>query len=96
MSNARGLASLYSSHSPTPVGATIVNHRSLFSTCTLALLLAVSGCASKPAPPPQPPVVLSQAAWQQVDWDIMGACEGASRSAQDYARRSMRVWKDAV
>ncbi|MBV6287664.1 hypothetical protein KUO17_11600 [Pseudomonas sp. MAFF 301350] len=69
----------------------------MLATCTLALLLAVSGCAGKrPPPPAQPPVVLSQAAWQQVDWEIMGASEGASRSAQDYARRSMRVWKDAV
>lgn len=74
-----------------------MNHCSLCATCVLALLLAVSGCASKPpAPPAQPPVVLSQAAWQQVDWDIMAASAGASRSTHDYARRSMRVWKDAV
>lgn len=97
INSARVPASLYSFNSPTPVGAATVTYCSLFATCTLALLMAVSGCAGKrPPPPAQPPVVLSQAAWQRVDWDIMDASEGASRSAQDYARRSMKVWKDAV
>ncbi|MER2097863.1 MAG: hypothetical protein ABS977_13180, partial [Pseudomonas qingdaonensis] len=74
-----------------------MNQRILLALCTLALLLAIGGCArSRPTPAPQPPVVLSQAAWQRVDWDIIDASEGASRSAQDYARRSMKVWKDAV
>lgn len=74
-----------------------MNQHSLLATCTLALLLAVSGCTStRPQPPPQPPVVLSQAAWQRIDWEIVDASEGAGRSAQDYARRSMKVWKDAV
>src|SRR5690606_403578 len=78
-------------------GGPTLNQRILLALCTLALLLAIGGCArSRPTPAPQPPVVLSQAAWQRVDWDIIDAPEGASRSAQHYARRSMQVWKEAV
>lgn len=89
--------SLYSREALHCTGGPTLNQRILLALCTLALLLAIGGCArSRPTPAPQPPVVLSQAAWQRVDWDIIDASEGASRSAQDYARRSMKVWKDAV
>ena len=62
----------------------------------LCLLLALSGCASKPAPVVRPPAILSPAAWQQVDQALVDASLGATGSANDYARRSMRVWKERV
>jgi len=62
----------------------------------LCLLLALAGCAGKPAPIPQAPVVLTSAAWQRIDQDLIEASVGATGSANDYARRSMRVWKEQV
>ncbi|MBA1204542.1 hypothetical protein G7009_22765 [Pseudomonas capeferrum] len=62
----------------------------------LCLLLALSGCASKPAPVVRPPANLSPSAWRQVDLALVEASLGATGSASDYARRSMRVWKDRV
>lgn len=63
----------------------------------LCVLLALAGCAGKPriAPPP-PPATLSPAAWQQIDRELVQASLGATGSASDYARRSMRVWKERV
>ncbi|WP_322364785.1 hypothetical protein [Pseudomonas sp. Teo4] len=62
----------------------------------LCLLLALGGCASKPPPPPPPPVVLTAATWQRIDQELIDASAGAAGSANDYARRSMRVWKEQV
>ncbi|MFD2641761.1 hypothetical protein [Pseudomonas japonica] len=65
----------------------------------LALLLAllvVAACGSSPRVAEIPPVVLSPAAWQQVDREIVVASRGAAGSAGDYARRSMRVWREEV
>ncbi|WP_205297908.1 hypothetical protein [Pantoea sp. Cy-639] len=62
----------------------------------LCLLLALAGCAGKrpPAPPaPQPP---SAATWQRIDRALLEASAAATGSAHDYARRSMRVWKEQV
>lgn len=61
----------------------------------LCLVLAVNGCAGK-RPTAPPPVVLSVGAWQQVDRELINASLAATGSANDYARRSMRVWKDEV
>lgn len=60
------------------------------------LLLAVGGCASKRPPPAPPPAVLTPAMWQRIDQELIEASVGAAGSANDYARRSMRVWKEQV
>lgn len=62
----------------------------------LCLLLALAGCAGKPPPVPPPPVVLTTATWQRIDQELIEASVGAGSSANDYARRSMRVWKEQV
>ncbi|WP_256680003.1 hypothetical protein [Pseudomonas sp. Marseille-P9899] len=62
----------------------------------VGVLLALGGCGSRSRTPEPPPVVLSQAAWQQVDREIVIASRGATGSAGDYARRSMRVWREQV
>ncbi|MCO7596282.1 MULTISPECIES: hypothetical protein [Pseudomonas] len=61
----------------------------------LCLLLALSGCASK-QPPAPPPITPTPAVWQRIDQDLIGASVAATGSANDYARRSMRVWKEQV
>ncbi|WAB99724.1 MULTISPECIES: hypothetical protein [Pseudomonas] len=61
----------------------------------LCLLLALGGCAGK-RPPAPPPAVLTPAAWQRIDQELIDASVGAAGSANDYARRSMRVWKEQV
>jgi len=62
----------------------------------LCLLLAITGCAGKRSPPPPPPAVLDPATWQRLDQELIEASVGAAGSANDYARRSMRVWKEQV
>jgi len=62
----------------------------------LCLLLAIAGCAGKRSPPPPPPAVLDPATWQRIDQELIEASVGAAGSANDYARRSMRVWKEQV
>ncbi|WP_429416037.1 hypothetical protein [Pseudomonas plecoglossicida] len=62
----------------------------------LCLLLALAGCAGKRPAPPPPPAVLDPAAWQRIDQELIDASVGAAGSANDYARRSMRVWKEQV
>ncbi|MFW3894595.1 hypothetical protein [Pseudomonas bharatica] len=74
----------------------IVNRRSLYRVWLLALLVILCGCGSRNRVPELPPVVLSPAAWQQVDREIVQASRGAAGSAGDYARRSMRVWREQV
>lgn len=68
----------------------------LLTALLLCLLLALAGCAGKQRPPPPAPVILSPAAWQQIDQELVQASLGATGSANDYARRSMRVWKERV
>ncbi|MDD0977160.1 hypothetical protein [Pseudomonas fontis] len=58
--------------------------------------MLLGACASKPRVPEAPPAVLSEAAWQQVDRDIVDASHGVVGSVQDYARRSMKVWRERV
>ncbi|MGE8408750.1 MAG: hypothetical protein ACN6QH_17110 [Pseudomonas sp.] len=62
----------------------------------VGVVLALGGCGSRSRTPQAPPVVLSLAAWQQVDREIVLASRGATGSAGDYARRSMRVWREQV
>lgn len=62
----------------------------------LCLLLAIAGCAGKRPPAPPPAAVLDPAAWQRIDQELIEASVGAAGSANDYARRSMRVWKEQV
>ncbi|MFJ3073458.1 hypothetical protein [Pseudomonas sp. NPDC087029] len=62
----------------------------------LCLVLALAGCAGKRPAPPPPPAVLNPAAWQRIDQELIDASVGAAGSANDYARRSMRVWKEQV
>lgn len=62
----------------------------------LCFLLAFTGCASKRPPAPPPPALLTPAAWQRIDQELISASVGATGSANDYARRSMRVWKEQV
>ncbi|MEG1628233.1 MULTISPECIES: hypothetical protein [Pseudomonas] len=62
----------------------------------LVILLALSGCASRQKPVEPPPVQLSPATWEQIDREIIEASLASTSSVNDYARRSMRVWKDRV
>ena len=62
----------------------------------LCLLLALAGCAGKRLPAAPPPRNLPPAVWQRIDQDIVEASVAAAGSANDYARRSMRVWKEQV
>ncbi|CAI3799246.1 hypothetical protein DBADOPDK_02239 [Pseudomonas sp. MM223] len=62
----------------------------------LCLLLALAGCAGKRPPAPPPPAVLTPAAWERIDQELIDASVGAAGSANDYARRSMRVWREQV
>ncbi len=73
----------------------ILIQRPLNLALILALLL-LAGCGSRQRVPETPPVVLSPAAWQQVDREIVMASRGAAGSAGDYARRSMQVWRQEV
>ncbi|MHA6160899.1 hypothetical protein [Pseudomonas sichuanensis] len=59
-------------------------------------ILALTGCAGKRPPAPPPPQNLPPAVWQRIDQDIIEASAAAAGSANDYARRSMRVWKEQV
>ncbi|AZL68022.1 MULTISPECIES: hypothetical protein [Pseudomonas] len=59
-------------------------------------ILALAGCAGKRPPAPPPPQNLPPAVWQRIDQDIIEASAAAAGSANDYARRSMRVWKEQV
>lgn len=70
--------------------------RPLLNLALLLALLVVAACSSSPRVAEIPPVVLSPAAWQQVDREIVMASRGAAGSAGDYARRSMRVWREEV
>lgn len=60
------------------------------------LLLTFAGCAVKRPPAPPPPVTMTPALWQRIDQELIEASVAATSSANDYARRSMRVWKDQV
>ncbi|MBH3427440.1 hypothetical protein [Pseudomonas alkylphenolica] len=62
----------------------------------LALLLTLGGCSSRQKAPEPPPVQLSPATWEQIDREIIDASLATTSSVNDYARRSMRVWKDRV
>jgi hypothetical protein len=46
--------------------------------------------------PHRHPQNLPPAVWQRIDQDIIEASAAAAGSANDYARRSMRVWKEQV
>lgn len=73
-----------------------MNRRSLCVVWLVALLSILSGCGSRNRVQEVPPAVLSPAAWAQVDREIVMASRGAAGSAGDYARRSMRVWREQV
>ncbi len=73
-----------------------MHRHSLWCVWWLALLLVMTGCGSRNRVPEVLPAVLSPAAWQQVDREIVQASRGAAGSAGDYARRSMRVWREQV
>jgi hypothetical protein len=70
-----------------------VSARFLFLLC---LLLALGGCAGQRQPAAPPPAVLTSATWQRIDQDLIDASAAAAGAANDYARRSMRVWKEQV
>jgi len=62
----------------------------------LLVLLVLGGCASRQKPAEPPPVPLNPATWEQIDREIIDASLACTSSVNDYARRSMRVWKDRV
>ena len=49
----------------------------------LCLLLALAGCAGKRPPAPPTPAVLTPAAWQRIDQELIDASVGAAGSAND-------------
>lgn len=70
-----------------------MNLRSLI----VAVLLVVAGCATTTrAPVSPPPVIVSQATWQQVDRDIVTASRSATEQAKVFARGSMEHWRTRV
>ncbi|WP_409277010.1 hypothetical protein [Pseudomonas defluvii] len=74
-----------------------MNRHALTVTLIIALLAGIPGCASKaPAPETQAPVVIPESTWQQVDWEIVSASQAVTDSVKDYARRSMKAWRDRV
>ena len=74
-----------------------MNRRALTVTLIIALLAGIPGCASKaPTPETQAPVVIPESTWQQVDWEIVSASQAVTESVKDYARRSMKAWRDRV
>ncbi|SDQ55559.1 hypothetical protein SAMN05216487_2489 [Pseudomonas sp. UC 17F4] len=70
--------------------------RSPLIALLLAVLLALGGCGSRQKVSEPPPIPVNAATWQQIDRDIIDASLAATSSVNDYARRSMRVWKDRV
>lgn len=67
-----------------------MNNRTL-----LLLLLLLAGCASHDTPE-APPVVVPEATWRWVDWDIIAASQSATQAAEGYAHNSMQQWMDLV
>lgn len=66
----------------------------------IALLLALTGCATverEPGPPaPPPPAAVSADTWQRVDDDIGAASRAAAADARDFARAAVEKWREQV
>lgn len=63
----------------------------------VALLVALTGCATSPPPPePPPPVVISESTWRRIDRDIFAASQGATEETKDYAEDLMQRWRSLV
>lgn len=59
----------------------------------VALLLSLTGCASRELPPEPPAAVyVSPSTWRQVDFDIESASRTASVAARNYAHGFMAEW----
>ncbi|KJH78695.1 MULTISPECIES: hypothetical protein [unclassified Pseudomonas] len=70
-----------------------MNLRSLI----VAVLLVVAGCATpERAPVRQPPIIVAQATWQQVDREIVAASRSATEQAKVFARGSMEHWRTRI
>lgn len=69
---------------------------------SVALMLALAGCAPPVRPPDRPPVVLAppvhvpESTWWEVDNDIGAASLVAKASARDEARGAMANWKRLI
>lgn len=64
---------------------------------TLALVVALVGCAiANRAPELTPPILISESTWRQVDSDIVAASRAAAEPAKSHARDAMASWRELI
>lgn len=63
---------------------------------TVALLVALAGCATSERTSDPPPVLIAQSTWRQVDRDLLVASRAATGPAENYARERMASWRILV
>ena len=74
-------------------GGVILTLRSM----SVALMVALAGCATTDRPPDRaPPVQVSERTWLQVDSEIGAASSVATGAAKHYARDAMEDWRGRV
>src|SRR5512145_2141437 len=64
----------------------------------VAVMVALTGCATKEERPPEPPppVVIPESTWRRIDSDIFAASLEATGGATDFAHDRMQRWRNLV